>query len=196
MISIKMLGLLFIGLFLIDSKILFLIISAILIIHPPSGIALLILINSYTLSEYIKNKKIQYNLFLQQLIGILISIPLFLSQLLTKGVYNLQFSESIIPFYFIPRYLGYITMGIVLIGIYLIIYRKKYTLFIYPFVLLILAVLYYQYQINILIYYERNLMYLLFFFGIPFGVALGSFTNIFKKFKLILWTGILLIRDQ
>src|SRR3989344_3014180 len=176
----------FIGLYLIKSKLLFLIIATTLIIHPPSGIALLILINSYVLGKYIKNKKIKFSLLLQQVVGILISLPLFLGQLLMKGAYNLQFSESIIPFYFIPRYLSYIITGIILIGIFIIIYRKKYTLFIYPLILLILAVLYYQYQINVLIFYERNLMYLLAFFAIPFGIAIGTFSNAFKKFKSIL----------
>ncbi len=132
------LGLFFIpiGLFLVKSKSLFLIIASALIIHPFSGIALLILINCYLLNEFIHTKKINFKVILQQFYGILLSLPLFLDPLLNKGIENLSFNASIIPFYFLPRVFGYLILGMILVGIYLMNSKKKYTFNFYILILL------------------------------------------------------------
>jgi len=180
------LGLFFIpiGLFLVNSRLLFLVIAFTLVMHPFSGIALLILLNCFLLNEIIETKRINYKLILQQIIGIVLALPLFLDPLLEKGLGNLQFNTSIIPFYFIPRVFGYLIMGIILIGFYLIAYQRKYVFNTYILVMLSLILVYYQFRFNFLIFYERNLMYLFESFSIPFGVFFGCVIGKIKKYQV------------
>ncbi len=188
------LGLFFIpiGLYLAESRFLFLVIGTTLIMHPPSGIALLILLNCYLIIER-KNIK---GLLFQQFLGILVSLPLFLTSLQNRGLSNLQFDESFISILSIPQYLGYVVTGLSILGFYLIIYRKKYSFFIYSLFLLFLAFIYYNFRVNILIFYERNLMYLFESFAVPFGVGCAFLVSKFKRFSnvaLVVFLVLLLI---
>jgi len=170
-----------IGLFLVETNLLFFVIAAALIIHPPSGIALLFLVGSYLLFNL--KSKIVYNI----LLGVLLSLPIFFGNLAEKGLSNLQFRESIIPVIFLPRSLGLLIMVFVFFGIYLLAVRKKYFFILYTIIFYVLTTLYYQFDINILIFYERNIMYLLQIFSIPFALSLDYLYKYKKVFVLLLF---------
>lgn len=172
-----------IGLYLIESNLLFLVISASLVIHPPSGIALLILVNCCLVAER-KNFK---GLLAQQFLGVLVSLPLFFTSLQSKGLGNLQFDESFIGVLSIPKYLSYTVTALSLFGFYVIVYRKKYAFFLYSTLLLLLTFVYYNFKVNVLIFYERNLMYLFESFALPFGVGSAFLISRFKKFHNIVF---------
>jgi len=180
--------LVFMGIYLIDTNFLFLIIAATLIMHPPSGIALLFFVGSVFISRLL-NKKYEnlWKIIKNIIFGVILSLPLFLSKLTEKGLENLQFRESIIPFYMLPKYLGFFVVLFVLIGFFILNHKKKYSVFIYSSILLILATLYYQFGLNLFIFYERALMYLFIAFAIPFGIALSFiFTKKIKGFYVLL----------
>lgn len=178
-----------ISLFLADTKILFLIIAGCLIIHPPSAIAMLILLGCYSLLNLNKLK----HMFIHGVIGIAISLPLFIEQMMKKGLSNLIFNESLINVLFIPRYLGYLITGLIIIGIFVVLHRKKYLFFLYPVILLILSVLYYNFGINLLIMYERNLMFLFLSFSILFGAGCILIGDLFKKYKNLVYIGLIIL---
>ena len=178
-----------VGLFLVESKLLFLIVSSILMIHPPSGIALLILLGCYSLLNLNKLKHV----IIQSSLGILLSLPLFASQLMKKGLSNLAFDESLINVLFIPRYLGYIITVFVIIGVFAVLHRKKYLFFLYSLLLLLLAVLYYNFGVNLLVMYERNLMYLFLSFSVLFGVGCVFVCDWFKKYKSLVYVGLMIV---
>lgn len=171
------------GLFFVGSKLLFLIISGILIIHPPSGIALIILLGCYSLLNPSRIKRV----LIQGVLGIVLSLPLFVSQLMKRGLSNLSFNESLINVLFIPKYLGYVVTAFVIIGVFAVVYKKRYLFALYSMLLLVLTVLYYNFSINLLIMYERNLMYLFLSFSVLFGagcVFVANFTK-YKKIALV-----------
>lgn len=168
-----------IALYLVETNFLFLIVASTLIIHPPSGIALLFLVGSYWVFN--RNKKIIWN----SLLGVLLSLPLFFGDLAESGLSNLQFREAFIPPIFILRSLGVVLSLSVLVGYFLSAKKKKYWLFLYSGILLSLMMLSYKFNTDILIFYERNVMYLLEIFAIPFGVFLAFFAEKFRSFKKI-----------
>ena len=182
------LGLFFIpfALYFIESKLLFLIIAATIIIHPPSAIALLFFVNSYLISNWFFMKEFNFKLIKQQVIGIILASPLYLSYLLSKGHEAFGFKESFTGLLYIPNYFGYLITLIIIIGIIVIDFRKKYTFAIYSTSLLILTVLYYRFDINILIFYERNLMFLFESFAVPFGAFFSYTASRFKRYEKIL----------
>ena len=182
------LGLMFIplALYLIESRLLFLIIAATIIMHPPSAIALLFLVNSYLISTWFFDKKFDFKLIKQQIIGITLASPLYLSYLLSKGHEAFGFKESFTGLLYIPNYFGYLITLIIIIGFIVIDFRKKYTFAIYSTFLLVLTVLYYRFNINILIFYERNLMLLFESFAIPFGAFFSYTASRFRQYEKIL----------
>ena len=179
------LGLFFIplALYLIDSKLLFLTIAITILIHPPSAIALLIFVNSYLISSWFFEKGFSFKLVVQQIIGIVLASPLYISVLFSKGVGVLEFKESFIGILRFFTYFEYLIILLVVVGFIVINFRKKYAFVLYSMFLLLLAVIYYHFNINILIFYERNLMFLFQSFAIPFGVALSYISSRFKENK-------------
>ena len=179
------LGLFFIplSLYLIDSKLLFLIIAITILIHPPSAIALLIFVNSYLVSAWFFEKGFSFSLIMQQIIGIVLASPLYILVLLSKGVGVLEFKESFTGILRIFTYFEYLIVLLIMVGFIVINFRRKYTFVLYSTFLLSLSAVYYHFNINILIFYERNLMFLFQSFAIPFGVSLSYISSRFKENK-------------
>ncbi len=173
-----------IGLFLIkiESRAWVLIFASLLITHPPSALAFLLLINIefiFIRKNYLKN------LFLQLIAG-LIALPLYLSIFLTKGintVENLKFAPFL-GLVFIPRYLGWVVMAIVLAGIYFAAEKKKFNLIIYSTALLFFIFLFYQFKIEIIIPYARAIMYLFLVFAVLFGIGFEKIIEIAKNKRI------------
>src|SRR3989344_5088387 len=167
---------LFLGLYC--RRLLFLIIASLLIIHPPSAIALLILINVYLIIE----RKDVKNLLFQQGLGLLISLPLYLPILLRYQESTLDYlSFGAEPgFIFIPRFLGVLFTVLIVVGLFFLGNKRQYTFIVYPLVLLSLAILFYRYELNILIPYRRALMYLFEALAIFFGVGCSWIVSRFK----------------
>lgn len=182
-----------ISLFLIklNSKALILILASILIIHPPTAMAMLLLIN---IEFLIKRKNYLKNLGLQALAG-LIALPLYLDIFLSKGLGAINQLEflAISMALFIPRFLSWTLMIIVLIGIYFSVEKKKYSVAVYTIALLFFIFIFYQYKIEVFIPYRRALMYLFLIFAIPFGFGCERIINLSKNknFKIII--GVVLI---
>ncbi len=177
------------GLFFVERRILFLIIASVLMIHPPSGIALIILLGCYSLLNPSRIKHV----LVQGVLGVALSLPLFVSQFMKKGLSNLSFDESLINTLFIPRYLGYVVIAFVIIGVFAVVSKKRYLFALYSLLLLILTVLYYNFGINLLIMYERNLMYLFLSFSILFGAGCVFVSNWFGKYKKIVYIFLMVI---
>jgi len=189
-----------IGLFLIPigfflslycKKILFLIIAALLIIHPPSAIALLILINCYLIVERNHVKQLLY----QQGLGILISLPLYIPLLLrykesTLGIVNFDIYPGTI---FIPEYFGILFTLLIIIGIFFLINKAQYTVILYSISLLILVLLFYHYNLDILVPYRRVLMYLFEALAICFGVGCSWIISRFNKYREVALVILILI---
>ncbi len=182
-----------ISLFLIklNSKSLVLILASILIIHPPTAMAMLLLIN---IEFLIKKKDYLKNIKLQLLAG-LIALPFYLNTFLSKGFGALSHLEflAISGALFIPRFLGWTLVVIALIGIYFSVEKKKYSIAIYTIALLFFIFIFYQYKIEVFIPYRRALMYLFLILAVPFGFGCERIINIFKNKKFKAVVGIILI---
>ena len=166
-------GLLFIpvGLWLIELSygLYFVLFSSLLIIHPPSGLAFLLLAS---LSIFYKRKNIAKRLGLL-VVGGLLALPLYINTFLSKGFETLDYLNFTIisnPL-FIPRFLGYFATALVLIGIYFSLVNKKFELFTYSVVLLFFIILFYKLKIEFFLPYARALMYLFLIFAVAFGLG-------------------------
>ncbi|MFA5173553.1 MAG: hypothetical protein WC438_00040 [Candidatus Pacearchaeota archaeon] len=181
-----------IGLYLVElnSKAIIPVLSAILIIHPPSAMAFILLIN---LSWIIKKswiKNIKY-----QLIAGLIAIPFYFDIFARQGasaINNLSFSV-ISSALFVPRELGLIITAIAIIGIYFSLVEKKYAVSVYSVALLAFILLFYHYKLEIFIPYRRALMYLFLIFAVAFGVGFDELIKLSKNKKIQIGIGIVLL---
>ena len=173
-----------IGLFLIkiNSRLWILILASILIIHPPSAMAFLLLIN---IEFIILKKGFLKNVFLEIIAGI-IALPLYINIFLTKGIY----SVNSLNFYIIsnplliPNYIGWALTLIVLAGIYFSAIKKNYSIIIQVFSLLFFILIFYYYKTEVFIPYARALMYLFLLFSAVFGLGCDSVIS-FSKDKRI-----------
>jgi hypothetical protein len=166
----------------INSKAWMILFPAILIIHPPTAMAILLLINI----QFIYLKKNYFNNLISMIIAGLFALPLYLPTFLSKGidsVNSLSFASIIDPLY-IPFFLGWVVIIITLAGFYVIFERKNYLLFYFSLVLLLVAVLFYWFEIHFFIMYERSLMYLFTIFAMVFGVGLSKIINFSKNIKI------------
>jgi len=184
-----------ISLFLIklNSKALVLILASILIIHPPTAMAMLLLL-LINIEFLIKRKDYLKNIGLQALAG-LIALPLYLDTFLSKGFETINQLEflAISSSLFIPRFLGWTLVIIALIGIYFSIEKKKYSIGIYTIAILFFIFIFYQYKIEVFIPYRRALMYLFLILAIPFGLGCEQIISLFKNKKFQILMGIILI---
>jgi len=108
----------------------------------------------------------------------------------------LEFKESFTGILRLFTYFEYLIILLVVVGFIVINFRKKYAFVLYSMFLLLLTVIYYHFNINILIFYERNLMFLFQSFAIPFGVSISYISSRFKESKtplVILFIILLLI---
>lgn len=180
-----------IGLFLIKEKsyALILVLSSLLIIHPPSAIAFLLLINIEFIFMHFKKEQNYLKSLLMQLIAWLIALPFYIPVFLRKGVEtidSLKFTP-ITGVVFIPRYIGWILIIIVLAGIYYSVEKKKYNLAVYVGALLGFIFLFYKFRVEYFIPYARALMYLFLIFAVLFGAGFVFISDIFvnKKIKVL-----------
>ena len=180
------LGLFFIpiGLFLAmyNPKSLFLIIASLIIIHPPSAIALFLLINCYLIIER-KNVK---ELLFQQFLGAVLTIPFFLDffKYHEFGLNYLNFDLGR-GFIFIPRFIGIVFMILAILGLFVLNNKGKYVFVAYTLLLLGLVVSYFRFDFNVFIPYRRVLMYSFEAFAIFFGVGCSWIVSRFKKYRTI-----------
>lgn len=189
------LGLFFIlvGLYLLEikSNLWFIVLTFLLIMHPPTALAFFILINI----KFLLNRK-QYwrNITLQLLAGIL-ALPLYLEIFIQKGtdtLNSLTFS-SIIPALFIPRYIGWLLIVLILIGIYSSIKNKKYDLSVFSIILLMFILIAYRFQFEFFIPYGRALMYLYLILAILFGIGCEIIITLSKNKKIRTLFAIILV---
>lgn len=167
-----------IGLFLVEinSKYWFLILTALLIIHPPSAMAFLLLIN---INFLLNRKDYLKKIYLQILAGIL-ALPLYFNIFLSKGLDTLDYL-AFTPFeglFFIPRLLGYVITGLFIIGIYLLAKKKKYEWIWYFIGLIIFIIIFYWFETEFFIPYRRALMYLFLIFAVIFGIGCDRVINL------------------
>jgi hypothetical protein len=187
------------GLYLIKikSKYWFLILSALLIIHPPSAMAFLLLINiefiilairSKSVNGYVKN-------LMWEMIGGIIAIPFYWDVFMVKGVdaINQLNFIAISSALFIPRFLGWTLLLIALIGIYFATEKKNYSISSYIIGLLIFISIFYYFRVEVFIPYRRALMYLFLILAIPFGYGCEKIINLTKNKKYQIIIGIVLI---
>jgi hypothetical protein len=185
------LGLFFlmIGLYLVEikSNLWVLILTFLLIMHPPTALAFFILIN---ISFLIKKKDYLKNLLLQCLAGI-IAFPLYLPRFIEKGtetINSLVFNQ-IISLAFIPRYLGWFAIIFVLIGIYFSFKEKRRDLTLFSIALLIFIAIAYQLKIEFFIPAPRAMMYLFMIFAVVFGIGCEKLSKISnnKKVRILIF---------
>ncbi len=145
--------------------------------------AILLLIN---LEFFIINRKdLKKNLSLELLAG-LIALPLYLDIFMSKGletVDSLAFAQ-IINAIFIPRFLGWISIIIIVIGIFYSIEEKKYFIIADIIGLLIFIFMFYRLEINVFIPYARALMYLFVIFAVVFGYGCEKIIGFSKNKKI------------
>lgn len=173
-----------IGLFLvaIESRAWILVLASVLIIHPPSALAFLLLINI----EFILLKKNYLKNIILQAIAIVIALPFYLSTLFSKGIDTIE-SLKFVPIsglIFVPRYLGWIVIALVLAGVYFSAEKKKFPYILYSIGLLFFIFLFYNFKIEVFIPYSRALMYLFLVFAVLFGYGFENIVNIFKDKKI------------
>jgi len=178
-----------IGLFLIkiQSKSWFLMLAFLLIAHPPSAMAFLLIINIEFLvlkQDYIKNITLQF-------LGILIAIPVYISIFFEKGIGTIDYLafEPMLGLVFIPTYLTWFITIICIIGIYFSLEKKNYSISLYIIALLFFILLFYHFKLEFFIPYRRALMYLFLIFSIAFGLGFSELINIFsnKKIKILIF---------
>lgn len=172
------------GIYLLEIKspIFFLPLSALLIIHPPSALAYLLIINIRLL---INRENIIKNLSFQAL-AFLIALPPYMPIFMQKGfetVDNLSFTMIINPI-FIPRFLGYFTILLIGIGIYFSALKKRYDLISYTLAFIFLIFLFYKLKIEVFLPYARTLMYLFLIFALLFGYGCTELISLIKKKKV------------
>ena len=184
-----------ISLFLIknNSKAWVLILASILIIHPPSAMALLLLIN---IEFLMVRKNYAQNIVLQILAGI-IALPLYYDIFLTKKMQAIDYLSftSISSPLFIPRFLGYFALIIIILGIYFSSEKKHYSIPGYIIGLLAFIFIFYHYKLELFIPYARALMYLFLIFSIVFGYGCYKITGISdnRKIKTVITLGLILL---
>lgn len=163
-----------------------LILSSTLIIHPPTALALLLLINTQFITEKKFNAK---NILLQGLSG-LIALPFYLPFFFERGADSVNaLSFTIISgALFIPSFLGYFITAIIAAGIYFSTSKKKYFIAASSLVLLFFIILFYKFKIEFFLPYRRTLMYLFIIFAISFGLGCAEIISLFrsKKIKIII----------
>lgn len=180
----------------INSKAWIILLASILIIHPPTAMAILVLINI----EFILIKKNYLKNLASQLVAGLIALPLYLPVFLSKGVEtinSLNFSV-ISSALFVPRELGYLITAIAIFGIYFSMNarekeKRNYSIVAYVIALLAFIILFYQLKIEVFIPYRRALMYLFLILSIPFGLGCERIIHLAKNNKMRLMVVILLI---
>ncbi len=181
------------GLFLIklNSKLIIPLLASILIIHPPTAMAFLLLIN---IKFLIKRKDYMKNIRNQMIAG-LIALPLYLNIFLSRGLGTVDYlSFTVISSaLFIPRFLTWTIVIIAVIGIYFVTEKKNYSIAIYILALLAFIFIFYHYKIEVFIPYRRALMYLFLILAIPFGIGCDRIINLPKNKKIQLILGIILI---
>ncbi len=171
-------------LFLIEigSKAWILFLAGILMIHPPTATAILLLINIrfiFLKKNYIKN------LGYQAIAG-LIALPMYIPHFISKGVETIN-SLSFTPIVsalFIPRFLTYFVILIVIAGIYFTAEKKKYSIITYAISLLIFIFIFYKFRIEVFIPYPRALMYLFVVFALLFGYGSSELIKLSKNKKI------------
>jgi hypothetical protein len=182
-----------IGLYLIKSgsNLWFLILASLLIMHPPTAMAFLLLIN---IEFLIKRKNYFKNIKLQLLAG-LIALPLYIETFTSRGFESINRLEflAISDTLFIPVFLGWALVTFAVIGIYFSMDSKKYSIPFYILGLLFFIFIFYQYKIEIFIPYRRALMYLFLILSVSFGFGVERIINLFKTKKLKVIVGLLII---
>jgi hypothetical protein len=175
----------------IDSKAWILPLASILIIHPPTAVAILLLIN---IEFIILKKKWLKNIGFQAISG-LIALPFYLNFFITRGTdtINALSFTPIVNALFVPAYLGWALVFLALAGIYFTLEKKKYSLTIYSAALLVFIILFYQFRVDIFIPYARDLMYLFVIFSTLFGIGVIETINLGKKNRIKWIVGIIII---
>lgn len=186
-----------IGLFLIklNSKLIIPILASILIIHPPTAMAFLLLINTEFLILAITKKQNYLKNLLNQAIAGAIALPFYLDIFLSKGLGTVDYlSFTIISSaLFIPRFLTWMIVIIAVIGIYFSAEKKGYSVAVYVIALLIFIFTFYYFKIEVFIPYRRALMYLFLILAIPFGFGCDRIISLTKNKKIQILIGIILI---
>lgn len=175
----------------INSKAWVLILASILIIHPPTAMAILLLINIEFLlirKNYIKNLGLQALAFV-------IAFPLYYSTIMNKGVETIDYlAFNPMPgLVFVPYFLGWAITLICLAGIFFSLEKKNFSLLLYVLSLLFFIFIFYHYKIEIFIPYRRALMYLFLIFSMAFGIGFSGIIDIFSNKKLKILIGIILV---
>ncbi len=173
------------GIYLLEvkSKLFFLPLAALLLIHPPSALAYFLIININTLF----NKKEIRNRVVLQIFAFIIALPLYIPLLFNKGlgaVDSLQFTIISGPLY-IPRFIGYFSLIFICFGIYELSMKKRYDFIVYILSFIILIGLFYFAKIEYFIPYRRALMYLFLLLSIVFGAGCWKVANLVGKKKAI-----------
>lgn len=172
------------GLYLIKIKsdCWFLILASLLIIHPPSALAFFLLAN---IAFLINRKNYSKNLLLELLAGV-IAFPLYWNILLEKGAETIDYlSFTIISSpLFIPAFIGWFEVFIILIGVYASLIKKDYSFTFYSIALLLFAFIFYQLKLEIFIPYARVLIYLFVIFSVLFGIGCDNIVKINSKQKI------------
>lgn len=182
-----------IGLYLvkINSKAWILVLASILIIHPPTALALILLINI----EFLIKRKDYFRNLSYQLISGLIALPFYIPFFISRGTETLDalsFSP-IVTAIFIPQFIGWFSLIIVAGGIYFISEKKNYSIFAYVLSLLAFILIFYYLKLEVFIPYARALMYLFIILTIPFGICCERIINFSKKSHIQIIIGIILI---
>lgn len=174
-----------------------LVLASVLTIHPPTAMALLLLINiEFIILAIKKQQNYLKNLSFQIISGVL-ALPLYLDIFLIKKletINSLSFTIISSPM-FIPRFLGYLAIAIIILGIYYAAEKKKYSIAAYVCSLLVFIFVFYHYKIEVFIPYARALMYLFLIFALPFGYGCEKIINFTKNknFRMIITVALIVL---
>jgi len=152
-----------------NSKIWVILLSSLFMIHPPSAMASLLLLNIFFIilkKNYLKNMS-------WQILSWLIAIPFYLPIFFDKGVLTIEYlsffpMEGLVA---IPTFLGIGIFLISIFGIYSLSSKKDYLVPSYILGLSVFILLFYYAKIEFFIPYRRALYYLFLILSVPFGVG-------------------------
>ncbi len=156
---------------------LFIFVSFLLTIHPPTAVALAIILFPYILLNLKGSFKHSLWLTLALTIPFLAPFPWIFSMLLPTA--NLLFSPQTLPTYIdlplIIKTYGYLPVLLGLLGIFVLAVKggnKSYGIILGLLALLVMLVVYYTFQYGIEIMYFRGLTYMMLLMGIVAGAGL------------------------
>ena len=162
--------------------VLLILISFVVMIHPPSSVCLVIILVPYILLNITSDWKHSLGLFLAVLIPFTAPFPWILKTLLSSAPSLLtpQSLSEVVQYPLLIKKLGHLTLAICLLGTLFLSLRggtRNYSLTLGLLALLVVMAIYYTLHYGIFIIYDRGLMFSMLLVSIIAGAGLMAVKN-------------------